>query len=95
MQPFHDAYCLNSSNVFAIGETGLAYAADITTKLSYLDAMTNLAAKAALSKLVGISWFNYNKEQDFYLYDPSTDSVTSATKAWLESGTSASGASAP
>lgn len=71
LQPFHDAYCLNSSNVFAIGETGLvhphshrcldscsinarlAYAADITTKLSYLDAMTNLAAKAALSKLVG------------------------------------------
>lgn len=95
MKPFHDAYCLTSDTVFAIGETGLGYTADITTKLSYLDAMTNSDAKTALPKLVGVSWFNYNKEEYFYLYDPDSDSLNSATNSWLQSGTAASGASAP
>ena len=55
MKPFHDAYCLNSSIVFAIGETGLGYSAPIATRLAWLADATSEATVQAMPKLVGVS----------------------------------------
>ncbi|KAL8276600.1 hypothetical protein RQP46_011023 [Phenoliferia psychrophenolica] len=102
MQGFHDAYCLNSSHatLFAIGETGLKTTGTISQKLQWLDAITSTAVKAKMPKLVGVSWFNYIKSDDgvntvdFRIWNSSSpnDDTSTKTKAWLSSGTVASGA---
>lgn len=105
MKPFHDKYCtvLNATErtsdhatIFAIGESGLGFNADINTKLNWLDSMTNSATKAALPYLAGVNWFNYAKGTwDSFIYEDGNTTDNTATKAWLATGTVASGVIVP
>lgn len=55
MSHSHSSPCVSAESSDKAKSTyfRLGYTADITTKLSYLDAMTNSDAKTALPKLVG------------------------------------------
>lgn len=57
-QGWHD-FCLskNSNIAYALGETGLNFAASIDQSLSWLSQIAN--SKKQLKALTSISWFNF------------------------------------
>ncbi|KAL7340612.1 glycoside hydrolase superfamily [Rhodotorula toruloides] len=92
VKPLYDKYCADGNILFAMGETGTPWSATIDERLAWLDQLTSAATAKAMPYYVGISWFNYDKETNFYLYDPGNADTTAKAKAWLANGTSASGA---
>lgn len=58
---------------FAIGETGLGVAADMSARLEWLQQMTSQATKDAMPHLISVSWFNYMKGYDFRVAGKSVD----------------------
>ncbi|ORY47092.1 glycoside hydrolase superfamily [Leucosporidium creatinivorum] len=92
MQDFYDAYCKDGTIKFAIGETGTGWVATIDERLAWLAQGTAAETATAMPNYVGISWFNYDKEEDFRLFITGDDSVNSATKDWIADGCSESGA---
>ncbi|GAA5970392.1 hypothetical protein JCM11641_001691 [Rhodosporidiobolus odoratus] len=93
MQPLYDKYCSDGSIKFAMGETGTMWVASIDERLAWLDQLTSEETAKAMPHYVGISWFNYDKEQDFRLWLRDDSSVVDTTKSWISKGTVASGAS--
>ncbi|GAA6050670.1 hypothetical protein NBRC10513_004210 [Rhodotorula toruloides] len=91
-KPLYDKYCADGKILFAMGETGTHWRATIEERLAWLDELTSAATAKAMPHYVGISWFNYDKETNFYLYDPGNADTTAKAKAWLANGTVASGA---
>ncbi|BGP58605.1 hypothetical protein JCM8202v2_006274 [Rhodotorula sphaerocarpa] len=95
MQPLYDKYCKTGSTKFAIGETGTGWQAPIKDRLAWLAQTTAPETAKAMPHYVGVSWFNYDKEEDFRLWISGNNDVNSATKAWLSGdGVVASGAKA-
>ncbi|GAA5947857.1 hypothetical protein JCM10213_003382 [Rhodosporidiobolus nylandii] len=92
VQPFYDKYCSEGKIKFAMGETGTMWVATIEERLAWLDQLTSAETAAKLPHYVGITWFNYDKEQDFRLWISGDSSVNDASKKWLSDGTVAEGA---
>ncbi|BGP20884.1 hypothetical protein JCM10213v2_009049 [Rhodosporidiobolus nylandii] len=92
MFPFYDKYCSEGKIKFAMGETGTMWVATIEERLAWLDQLTSAETAAKLPHYVGITWFNYDKEQDFRLWISGDSSVNDASKKWLSDGTVAEGA---
>ncbi|GAA6042717.1 hypothetical protein JCM8097_005544 [Rhodosporidiobolus ruineniae] len=92
MQPLYDKYCSDGSIKFAIGETGQGWKGSIDERLAWLDQCTNEATAKAMPHYVGVSWFNYNKEQEFRLFIADDSSTNDVSKTWFSDGTVASGA---
>ncbi|GAA5845867.1 hypothetical protein JCM9279_002405 [Rhodotorula babjevae] len=89
----YDKWCADGKIKFAMGETGTMWVASVEERLAWLDDLTSEATAKAMPHYVGISWFNYDKEQVFYLYDGDKPETVAATKAWIASeGTTAEGA---
>ena len=70
MKPLHDKYC-SAARPFVLGETGLHFDAseggNIDAKLAWLNAVTGKEARRGLPHMVGVSWFNYEKDRDYRL----------------------------
>ncbi|GAA6057184.1 hypothetical protein JCM3770_004366, partial [Rhodotorula araucariae] len=93
VEEMYNKWCTDGSIKFAMGETGTMWDASIEERLAWLDQLTSEEAAKAMPNYVGITWFNYNKEQVFYLYDESKEDTNKATKAWFaDKGTTAEGA---
>ncbi|GAA5912048.1 hypothetical protein JCM8208_006468 [Rhodotorula glutinis] len=93
VQAMYDKWCADGQIKFAMGETGTMWVASVEERLAWLDELTSEETAKAMPHYVGITWFNYDKEQVFYLYDADKDDTVSATKAWIASeGTVAEGA---
>ncbi|BGP28122.1 hypothetical protein JCM10295v2_007109 [Rhodotorula toruloides] len=92
VKPLYDKYCADGKILFAMGETGVPWSSTIDERLAWLDELTSAATAQAMPHYVGISWFNYDKETNFYLYDPGNADTTAKAKAWFANGTVASGA---
>ncbi|KPV72871.1 glycoside hydrolase family 26 protein [Rhodotorula graminis WP1] len=93
VQDMYDKWCADGKIKFAMGETGTMWVASVEERLAWLDELTSEATAKAMPHYVGITWFNYDKEQVFYLYDADKEETVSATKAWIASeGTVAEGA---
>ncbi|GAA5988395.1 hypothetical protein JCM10908_003547 [Rhodotorula pacifica] len=95
MQPLYDKYCKDGSTKFAMGETGNGWEATIEERLAWLDQCTSAETAKAMPHYVGISYFNYDKEQEFRLFIEGDEKTNGATKKWLQSSdVTASGAKA-
>ncbi|BGP44038.1 hypothetical protein JCM10449v2_008095 [Rhodotorula kratochvilovae] len=93
VQEMYDKWCADGSIKFAMGETGTMWVASVEERLAWLDQLTSEETAKAMPNYVGITWFNYDKEQVFYLYDESKSDTNDATKAWIaDMGTTAEGA---
>lgn len=70
MKKLHDKYC-SATRPFVLGETGLHFddneGGGIHAKLRWLDVVTGSEASKALPWMVGVSWFNYEKDRDYRL----------------------------
>lgn len=77
MQPFHDKYA-SATTKFAIGETGLGGAADISTRLAWLTDATSPATASGMPHYVALSWFNYQKGYNFKVASTQGDSAVAA-----------------
>ncbi|TNY22241.1 glycoside hydrolase superfamily [Rhodotorula diobovata] len=83
VQEMYDKWCADGSIKFAIGETGNGWKATMEERLAWLEELTSEDAAKAMPHYVGVSWFNYNKGQVFYLYDEDTPATNEAMKAWI------------
>ncbi|GAA5851901.1 hypothetical protein JCM8547_000093 [Rhodosporidiobolus lusitaniae] len=92
MQPLYDKYCSDGSIKFAIGETGSGWDATIEERLGWLNQTTSEETAKAMPHYVGVSWFNYDKEEQFKLWIADDSSTNDVSKAWFAEGTVAEGA---
>ncbi|GAA5947710.1 hypothetical protein JCM3765_001045 [Sporobolomyces pararoseus] len=83
MKPLYDKYCKDGKILFAIGETGNGWEGPIEDRLTWLDQCTSAETAKTMPHLVGVSWFNYNKEREFRLFIENDDSVNEASKKWI------------
>ncbi|KAI5476259.1 glycoside hydrolase family 26 protein [Pseudohyphozyma bogoriensis] len=79
MQAFHDKYTSETTK-FAIGETGLSSSAGLEAQLVWAKSILSAEVNSAMPHFIAMSWFNYDKEEDFRILGKSGDS---STKAWL------------
>ena len=63
---FHGTFAKAYDKPFIIGETGYSSSSD-DDKTYWLEQLSSPEAKSSLSNYVGFSWFEYNKEQKFYV----------------------------
>ena len=63
---FHDNFAAKYDKPFVIGETGYSSSSD-EDKTYWLQQLSSTEAKSQLEKYQGFSWFEYNKEQNFYV----------------------------
>ena len=63
---FHDTFAKAYDKPFVIGETGYSSSSD-DDKTYWLQQLSGAEAKSTLSNYAGFSWFEYNKEQNFYV----------------------------
>ncbi|SPO30264.1 uncharacterized protein UTRI_05728 [Ustilago trichophora] len=70
MRIVHDKWA-SPSRPFILGETGLHFDAEeggnIEAKLRWLEAVTGKEARKGLPNMIGLSWFNYEKDRDYRL----------------------------
>ncbi|TNY22278.1 hypothetical protein DMC30DRAFT_445440 [Rhodotorula diobovata] len=93
VQEMYDKWCKDGSIKFAMGETGTMWVATVEERLAWLDELTSEETAKAMPHYVGITWFNYDKEQNFYLWDGDNADTVTATKAWIaDKGTTSEGA---
>ncbi|GAA5909600.1 hypothetical protein JCM6882_003470 [Rhodosporidiobolus microsporus] len=92
MQELYNKYCSDGSIKFAIGETGTGWEATIEERLAWLADTTSAETAKAMPHHVGVSWFNYNKEQQFKLWIKDDDATNEVSKKWMVDGTVAEGA---
>lgn len=109
-------HCQDGSILFAMGETGTMWNANIDEKLAWVNQLTSAETANAMPNYVGgkpdsaqilpagavspdttvvcrsATWFNYDKEQKFELWESGKDWDNSQTQKWMQSGTVASGA---
>ncbi|GAA5978580.1 hypothetical protein JCM5350_003148 [Sporobolomyces pararoseus] len=83
MKPLYDKYCKDGKILFAIGETGNGWEGPIEDRLGWLDQCTSAETAKEMPYLVGVSWFNYNKEREFRLFIENDDAVNEASKKWI------------
>lgn len=77
MKPFHDKYC-NENTKFAIGEIGLNNAANLNTRVQFLQEMTSASTASQMPHYVATAWFNYFKDYQFKIANVQGDSQTAA-----------------
>lgn len=70
MRNVHDKWA-SPSRPFILGETGLHFDAEqggnLEAKLRWLEAVTGEEARKGLPNMIGVSWFNYEKDRDYRL----------------------------
>ncbi|CAF9932347.1 MAG: hypothetical protein HETSPECPRED_008335 [Heterodermia speciosa] len=63
---FHDTFAKAYDKPFVIGETAYSSSSD-EDKTYWLQQLSSPEAKSSCPNYAGFSWFEYNKEQDFYV----------------------------
>lgn len=70
MKRVHDKYA-SRTRPFVVGETGLHFdereGGGIEAKLRWLELITGKEARRRLPSMVGVNWFNYEKDRDYRL----------------------------
>lgn len=76
LKPLHDKYSDPARRPFIIGETGLHFddpPHDAQHRLQWLALLTSPKVRAQLPNLVGVNWFNYQKDRDYRILRPEAD----------------------
>jgi len=80
MQDFYN-YCIqqNPNAYYAIGETGLGFSGSIEQRLQWLGTIMSAATHSAMPQFRSVSWFNYQKGEDFRVVTPGGDNSETKT----------------